>query len=151
MTKATNPCRRCGTAVPESANYCQQCGVSVTAAVSGEYELYDLDRFFNYALDMLCIAGVDGYFKRVNPAFTRKLGWTEDELLQRPFFDFVHPDDVDATQAEVAKLAEGIPTISFDNRYLCKDGTYKLLRWASYPEAGRLYAVAHVMDDSPPT
>ncbi len=108
-------------------------------------------KFFEVSIDLMCIAGTDGYFKRVNPAFTRKLGWTEDELLQRPFFDFVHPDDVDATQAEVAKLAEGIPTISFDNRYLCKDGTYKLLRWASYPEAGRLYAVAHVMDDSPPT
>jgi PAS domain S-box-containing protein len=111
--------------------------------------LREFRKFFDVSIDLMCIAGTDGYFKRVNPAFPRVLGWTEEELLTKPFFDFVHPDDVEKTQMEVAKLVEGIPTISFQNRYLCKDGTYKLLRWTSFPEDGRLYAIAHVLDRAP--
>ena len=108
--------------------------------------LREFRKFFDVSIDLMCIAGTDGYFKRVNPAFQEVLGWSEEELLVRPFFDFVHPDDIAKTRAEVAKLVSGIPTISFENRYLCKDGTYTLLRWTSYPEDGRLYAIAHAID-----
>jgi len=142
-------CARCATKLVERANYCHACGVSLEAAVTGEYELYDLDRFFNYALDMLCIAGVDGYFKRVNPAFERVLGYTKEELLHRPFVDLIHPDDRIETVGEVGKLASGKPTLSFVNRYICKDGTYKRLHWTSYPEqnTGLLYSVAREVTD----
>jgi PAS domain S-box-containing protein len=103
----------------------------------------DLDRFFDLSLDLLCVAGVDGYFRRLNPSFERVLGWTRDELLARPFLDFVHPEDVPATVAEVDKLSRGIPTVHFENRYLCKDGTYKRLAWTSAPApGGTLYAMA---------
>jgi PAS domain S-box-containing protein len=112
-------------------------------------QLREFRKFFDVSVDLMCIAGTDGYFKRVNPAFSRVLGWSEEELLRRPFFDFVHPDDVAKTEAEVMKLIEGIPTISFENRYQCRDGSYKLLRWTSSPEDGRLYAIAHVIDDAP--
>ena len=107
-------------------------------------ELREFHKYFDVALDMLCIAGTDGYFKRTNPAFERTLGWTQEELASRPFFDFVHPDDMEATQREVAKLAEGIPTVRFENRYRCADGSYKTLLWTSHPEAatGLLYAAA---------
>jgi diguanylate cyclase (GGDEF)-like protein/PAS domain S-box-containing protein len=137
-------CRRCSASLPPDALYCPACGVAVVAAATGEYEIYDLERFFNYALDMLCIAGTDGYFKKVNPAFTRILGYSAEELLQHPFSEFVHPDDRFDTVAETGKLSSGDPTLSFENRYRCKDGSYRDLHWTSYPEAstGLLYAIA---------
>ncbi|UCG76103.1 MAG: PAS domain S-box protein [Gemmatimonadota bacterium] len=106
--------------------------------------LREYQKFFDVSLDMLCIAGTDGYFKRVNPEFVRTLGWTEEDLLSQPFTDFVHPEDVEATHREVEKLSQGIPTISFENRYRCADGTYKHLLWTSHPdlETGTLYAIA---------
>ncbi|MDH3206915.1 MAG: PAS domain S-box protein [Gemmatimonadota bacterium] len=112
-------------------------------------QLREFRRFFDVSIDLMCIAGTDGYFKRTNPAFEHTLGWTEEELLERPFFDLVHPDDVESTEMEVAKLADGIPTISFENRFRCKDGTYKWLLWNSYPDRGVLYAIARVLNDSP--
>ncbi|UCF21602.1 MAG: PAS domain S-box protein [Gemmatimonadota bacterium] len=106
--------------------------------------LHEFQRYFEVSLDMLCIAGTDAYFKRVNPAFERTLGWTEEELLSRPFIDFVHPDDVEATRREIERLSRGIPTVSFENRYRCADGSYKKLLWTTYPEpeTGLLYAIA---------
>ena len=112
-------------------------------------QLREFRKFFDVSIDLMCIAGVDGYFKRTNPAFERALGWSQEELLQRPFFDFVHPDDVAKTEREVATLAEGIPTISFENRFLCNDGSFIWLRWTAYPDAGVLYSIAHVLDESP--
>ncbi len=104
----------------------------------------ETDSFFSVTLDLLCVAGTDGMFKRVNPAFTKVLGYAESELLSQPFFGFIHPDDVPRTQAEVEKLKVGAPTIQFENRYKCKDGSYKVLSWAASPdpETGLLYAAA---------
>ena len=104
----------------------------------------DRERFFTLSLDLLCIAGLDGRFKRLNPAFTETLGWTGEELLARPFIEFVHPDDVAATHAEVARLARGESTLDFENRYRCKDGSWKWLRWKAraFPSERLLYATA---------
>jgi len=114
-------------------------------------ELHEFHKFFDVSLDMLCIAGTDGYFKRVNAAFTRALGWSEEVLLAQPFLELVHPDDKPATQAEIEKLARGDLTISFINRFRCADGEWKWLKWNAYPETdtGRLYAVARETRDRP--
>jgi PAS domain S-box-containing protein len=94
----------------------------------------ELDCFFTLSLDMLCVAGFDGYFKRVNPAWQRILGYSEAELLSRPFMEFVHPDDREATVGEVRKQVDlGQEVIYFENRYLHKDGTLRWLMWTSTP------------------
>ena len=107
----------------------------------------ELDRFFTLSLDMLCVAGFDGYFKRVNPAWQRVLGYTEDELLSRPYMDFVHPDDREATIAEAAKSRpKAHELVYFENRYFHKDGTLRWLLWAAdavSPEQQVVYAAAH--------
>jgi PAS domain S-box-containing protein len=106
--------------------------------------LREFQNYFDYSLDMLCIAGYDGYFKRVNPAFQRVLGWSTEELLSRRFLDFVHPDDLEKTEREIENLAKGKPTISFENRYMCFDGSEKILAWTAHPEpeTGLIYAIA---------
>ncbi|MBZ5634531.1 MAG: PAS domain S-box protein [Acidobacteriia bacterium] len=101
-------------------------------------------RFFTLSIDMLCIAGFDGYFKRLNPAWERVLGYTVEELTARPFVDFVHPDDRAATIAVAQKIAKGGQAISFENRYRAKDGTYRWLLWNATPheEQELIYATA---------
>jgi PAS domain S-box-containing protein len=113
-------------------------------AISLERAKRDLDQFFTISLDMLCIAGFDGFFKRLNPAWELTLGYSNEELRSRPFIDFVHPDDRQATITEAQRLGEGHLTIRFENRYRCADGSYKWLLWnaASLPESQLIFAAA---------
>ncbi|MGB3266084.1 MAG: PAS domain S-box protein, partial [Microcoleus sp.] len=103
------------------------------------------DRFFTISLDLLCIVGFDGCFKRLNPAWSTVLGYSSAELFAKRAIEFVHPDDREATAAEAAKLIAGTSSISFENRYLCKDGSYKCLLWTASPfsEEGLIYSVGH--------
>jgi PAS domain S-box-containing protein len=104
----------------------------------------ELDQLFTLSLDMLCIAGFDGYFKRINPAWEGTLGIPTEELLSRPYIDFVHPDDRQATNQEAKKMDQGALTISFENRYRSADGTYRWLLWNATPNKSLrlIFAVA---------
>ena len=102
------------------------------------------DRFFEVSIDMLCQLGFDGYFKRLNPAWERTLGFTIEELESRPFIEFVHPDDRERTLEQNARVRAGGQALGFENRYLCKDGSYRWLLWNAAPEFGErtIYSVA---------
>jgi diguanylate cyclase (GGDEF)-like protein/PAS domain S-box-containing protein len=102
------------------------------------------DRFFMLSLDMLGIVGPDGKFQRVNPAFTQTMGYTEAELMSRPFRERVHPEDWERTHEAAAKLLEGIPLTDLVNRYCTKNGQWRWLEWrsVSVPETGAIYATA---------
>lgn len=102
------------------------------------------DRFFSLSIDMLCIAGFDGYFRTLSPSWEKTLGFTLDELRSRPLFDFVHPDDRERTLEQNRRVRSGGQALAFENRYLCKDGSYKWLLWNSTPDFDHqlIYAVA---------
>jgi len=107
----------------------------------------ELDQFFNVFLDILGIANKGGYFVRVNPAIEMILGYTREEFLSRPFFDFVHPDDQEMTREAFSALTSREKVISFENRYRCKDGTYRWLQWNSVPSGNLVYAAARDVTD----
>jgi PAS domain S-box-containing protein len=106
----------------------------------------EIERIFNTTGYMICVANMEGYFKRINSSFEQTLGYSTKELLKQPFFEFIHPDDIEKTKAVIAeKLSRGVQVIGFENRYRCKDGSYKWLSWTSRPivEEGVMYAIAY--------
>ncbi len=119
-------------------------GFAVSAFMGSLYsQLETGNRFINLSIDMFCIAGFDGYFKTVNPSWEKVLGFTAQELMARPFLEFVHPEDRSATIGETARLQNREVTFAFENRYLCKDGSYKWLSWNAVlaPEQQVIFAV----------
>ena len=117
--------------------------------VQRKWAAEELDRFFRLSLDLFCVATFDGYFVRVNPAWETVLGFTVEELRKSPFMEFVHPDDRTATTDVMSGLLSGARLIGFENRYRCKDGSYKWLQWTSapFPAQGLIYAVARDVSD----
>lgn len=101
--------------------------------------------FFGLSNDLLCIASVDGYFLKLNNVWEKALGYTINELLASPYIDFVHPDDRRLTAKEAEKVLSGSATSSFENRYICRNGSYKWLLWSAIynPERNLIYAAAH--------
>ena len=107
--------------------------------------VHDLeDSFFANSIDMLCLLDFNGYFKQLNPAWERTLGYTRKELMSRPFIEFVHPDDRERTLKQNAQVRGGGQALAFENRYLCKDGSHRWFRWNAAPDSiGKvIYSVA---------
>jgi len=94
-----------------------------------------LEEHFSGSLDLLCVANTNGFFKRVNPSFTRILGYTEQELLAQSFFSFIHPDDIASTAKEIESLGAGNLCLNFENRYRCKSGEYRIIAWQARPNS----------------
>ncbi len=103
----------------------------------------EINNFFQLSLELMCVANLDGYFKRINPSFERILGYKTQELLAQPFINFVHPDDVEATTQAVQQLAAGKELAGFENRYRCQDGSYRWLKWMAAAYQGAIYGTAY--------
>ncbi len=102
-----------------------------------------LENILNNSQDLICIAKMDGYFEYVNPAWQTSLGYTENELLTKPFLCFIHPDDHGKNDKEVKNLSVGNLTIDFENRYLHKDGSIRNIRWRATPviDEDKMYCI----------
>jgi PAS domain S-box-containing protein len=105
---------------------------------------YELGQFFELSPDLLCIAGFDGYFKRLNPSFERMLGYSGEELMARPFLEFMHPDDVERARDAFMHLATAEDVIGFECRLVCVDGSVRRFEWntRTLPHLGVLYGIA---------
>ncbi len=130
--------------ISQNGEFCFLTLIDITEGKQAEEKLKTSDRIFKHSLDMLCIAGFDGYFKVLNPAWTKILGWSNEELLLKPWVDFVHPNDRDDTKDIKAVIVDGKEVYQFENRYMCKDGTIKWLSWNSFPytEENIMFGVA---------
>ena len=108
------------------------------------------DRFFDLSIDMLCMLDFNGHFKRLSPSWERTLGFTREELMSRPFIEFVHPDDRERTLNQNASVRQGGQALGFENRYLCKDGSYRWFRWNAAPDSSWrvIYSVARDVTES---
>ncbi|HYG58446.1 MAG TPA: PAS domain S-box protein [Symbiobacteriaceae bacterium] len=106
----------------------------------------ELQLFFDTSVEMLCLKGFDGYFKRLSPTWSQTLGWTEEELLSRPLEDFVHPDDLARTRETALSVAEGATLVHFENRYRCKDGSYRWVAWNAVGVPSRALVVGAARD-----
>jgi PAS domain S-box-containing protein len=106
----------------------------ITQRRTAQEALHLRDKIFTHSLDMLFVAGDDGFFKVLNPAWEKNLGWSMEELTSKPWLEFVYPDDRDMTYSvKIQKLDNGYEAVQFENRYLCKDGSIKWLSWNSFP------------------
>jgi PAS domain S-box-containing protein len=121
-------------------------GLMMSAFIGSLYsDLETGNRFVNLSADLFCIGSYDRRFKKINPSWERTLGFTADELLAQPYEALMHPDDRDASLAEISRIeAPGTSCFAFENRFRCKDGTYKWLSWnaVSVPEQRLTYGVA---------
>lgn len=101
-------------------------------------------RFFELSLDMLCFADFSGYFRRLNPAWETTLGFTCAELMSRPSIEFVHPDDRERTLQQNREVKAGGQARAFENRYMCKDGSWRWFLWNATADSDRrvIYSIA---------
>src|SRR4051794_30126583 len=107
------------------------------------------EEIFTLSLDLLCIGGLDGYFKRVNPALEQAFGYSSQELLSRPFLDFVHPEDRARSRDALEGLIDGQEVVLLENRNVRADGSTLWLEWSARPVPGEpiFYGAGHDISD----
>ncbi|HXW49039.1 MAG TPA: PAS domain S-box protein [Xanthobacteraceae bacterium] len=104
-----------------------------------ERRTLERDRIWNVSEDLLAVSNFEGYFLSINPAWTRLLGWTEDEIKSMHVSELRHPEDAAAAIAERARLAHGVPTVRMENRFRHKDGSWRWLQWTMTESKGLIY------------
>jgi PAS domain S-box-containing protein len=107
----------------------------------------DRNRLWRLSQELLVVCDFEGLITAVNPAVTRILGWAEDEFAGHSILNFIHPDDLDRSRAQLARLVEGHTMQAFENRFLAKDGSYRVIAWAGVPEGGRIHSVGRDMTE----
>ncbi|MBD2484542.1 PAS domain S-box protein [Planktothrix sp. FACHB-1365] len=133
----------------DEINFLQAIANIIASCVERQQAEEELNRFFNLSLDIFCIATTQGFFKRVNPRMLSLLGYTETELLGQSFLGLIHPDDWANTLLELENLSLGIPSHNFENRYQCKNGSYRWLSWTAMPfDETQYYAVARDVSEN---
>jgi PAS domain S-box-containing protein len=112
-------------------------------------EIFDLEYFFHLSPDWLCVAGFDGYFKKINPAVSRTLGYTDSELFAKPIDSFVYPEDRSITASKRESIKKNNPLYNFENRYVTKSGEIVWLSWTSMPVKSQqlVFAIARNITD----
>ena len=137
------------TVTPDQLAAMTAVGRQIALYVERQRTADELERFFELSLNLLCVANLDGYFIRVNPAWTRVLGYEPHTLREEPFMAFVHPDDREATTATLGALATGTRVSDFENRYRASDGSYRWLQWTAVPYVHEraVYAAARDVTD----
>ncbi|WP_259068571.1 PAS domain S-box protein [Mucilaginibacter sp. X4EP1] len=112
-------------------------------------ELQNYEKLFERSNDLVFIGGIDGYFKKINPAFERIFGWSEEHLLNTSSFEFYHPDDIENTAKELKRLADGRHTTNFLQRFKTSTGEYRTIEWTSTPEAetGNIFGIGRDVTD----
>jgi PAS domain S-box-containing protein len=118
--------------------------IKINELISEKSSITNFEFFINESPDLVCVADSDAYYKVVNPAFTKVLGYSKEELLSKPFVDFVHPEDLEKTFAEVQFLTQNNPTVDFENRYITKKGNLVHLQWRANLNSSNnlIYAIA---------
>lgn len=118
----------------------------ITSRINAEKEVErkseELERYFNNSLDLLCIADLQGYFRKVNPEWSKLLGYSPKELEGKRFFDFIHSDDIEVTNTAIKELSDMGSVLNFTNRYITKQGDYRWIEWRSFLDNNLVYAVA---------
>jgi len=129
----------CGTGLALAA----VAGVLVLTRDRQRQAMTEFERYFTLAPEIVVLAGFDGYWKRVNPTVEALLGYTERDWLARPFMEFIHPDDRERSQEETRRVFAGATVRAFENRVLCKDGSFKWIEWTATPvtQGHVIYAV----------
>ena len=114
-----------------------------------EEELRNFEKIFNLSNDLICIVTLEGDFKKVNPSFTKILGWEQDFFLKTPITDLFHPEDTAANLLELKRLSEGYPSVNFTSRIRTADGSYSTIEWVSTPEllTGTLFCIGRDLSE----